>query len=82
MVTEGIERFTEDSIMTVDGTTHQVDTIIYATGFEPDKSFKTFETIGLNRHTADTTTEKGRITLQEEWADTPNAYLGWWLVSE
>ena len=35
VVTDGIQRITEDAIITTDGCEHPVDTIIYATGFKP-----------------------------------------------
>ena len=79
LVTNGIDCLTENGIKTKDGNTYPVDTIIYATGFYPEKSFQTFETVGRNNKgkgkTSDAT-QNNRITLQEEWTDTPNAYLG------
>ena len=78
LVTDGIDCITENGITTKDGSTYPVDTIIYATGFNPEKSFQTFETVGRNKGKGKTsdTTENSRTTLQKEWADTPNAYLG------
>ncbi len=35
LVTSGIERIVPDGIVTVDGATHRVDTIVFATGFQP-----------------------------------------------
>ena len=45
-----------------------MDTVVYAIGFYPYKSYHTLQTYGLLG-------QKG-ISLQEEWGDTPTSYLG------
>ena len=62
--TTTIDCLDENGIKTVDGKEHKFDTIIYATGFDILKSAKGFEQEGL----------KG--TLDEDYGDTPTAYLG------
>jgi len=64
LVTETIDKITKSGIQTTDGAHHEFDTIIFATGFDLDKSAKPFEQIGL----------KGKMT--EEYGDAPIAYLG------
>jgi len=62
--TESIEKFTNNGILTVDGTERTFDTIIYATGFDLEESAKPFDQIG----------SKGKMT--EDYGDAPTAYLG------
>ncbi len=66
LVTDPIDCFTETGIRTKDGTLHEVDTIILATGFDPAASYHTFKAYGIKG------TEE---SLQNEWKDTPHAYL-------
>ena len=77
LVTDEIDCLEQNGIRTKDDTMYQVDTVIYATGFYPEKSFQTFETFGLDSLNGKTS-ELGNkdVTLQTKWADTPNAYLG------
>jgi len=39
LITDGITRITRDGIVTSDGTEHQVDVIVYATGFHVTDSY-------------------------------------------
>ena len=39
LITDGISRITRDGIVTADGTEHQVDVIVYATGFHVTDSY-------------------------------------------
>jgi cation diffusion facilitator CzcD-associated flavoprotein CzcO len=48
LITDGIARFTHDSIVTTDGIEHKVDVIVYATGFHVSDSFKYLQIKGLN----------------------------------
>jgi len=48
LVTETIEEVTENGIKTCDGKIHEVDTIVYATGFDLDKSLQPFHVVGLS----------------------------------
>ena len=92
LVTEGIRRFTPDSIETKGGTLHKVDAVIYATGFSILDSAKAFTSYGVENpqnsvkqetshnkvilNGVKTGVENGRVSLAEEWGDTPNAYMG------
>ena len=64
LVTSGIERITSSGIRTVDGEEHKCDTIIFATGFDLDKSVKAVRQRGLIG------------SLEDDYGDTPSAYLG------
>lgn len=48
LVTEAIMEVTEDGIKTKDGVIHEADTILYATGFDVDKSLQPYKQIGLS----------------------------------
>ena len=85
LVTEGIKRFTADGIETENGAVHEVDTIIYATGFSIMDSAKSFKSYGIDKNNnkviengvnRGNEVENGRISLAQEWDDQPNAYKG------
>jgi cation diffusion facilitator CzcD-associated flavoprotein CzcO len=65
LVTKGVERITEHSVIDADGTEREVDAIIFGTGFQV-----TDMPVGK--------AVKGREgkTLDEVWKGSPNAYLG------
>ena len=63
--TEAIAKITPKGIETKDGAKHDVDVIIYATGFETTGWRWSADIVG-----------KGGIHLSEAWAETPTAYLG------
>ncbi len=66
LVTEGIARLTRTGIETVDGKQRDVDTIVFATGYDVSTYLWPAEYHG----------EEG-VNLQEFWAeDSPRAYLG------
>jgi 4-hydroxyacetophenone monooxygenase len=66
LVTAGIERITPSSILTRDGVHHDVDVIVYATGFKANECLWPMEVIG-----------RGGRSVQDLWAkDGPRAYLG------
>jgi 4-hydroxyacetophenone monooxygenase len=65
LVTTGIREITPSSIVTDDGVAHDVDVIIYGTGFQASK-FLTPMTI----------TGRGGIDLHEQWGGDARAYLG------
>ena len=48
---------------------------MYAIGFSPSMSYQTFKAFGLPR-SKDGQVLNRKISLQEEWGETPNAYLG------
>ncbi|KAL2421667.1 FAD-binding monooxygenase tazF [Exophiala dermatitidis] len=60
----GISKVTETGLLDQDGKFHEVDAIIYATGF--DYSFNSASTPFVGR---------GGITLEEAWTPYPEAYL-------
>ena len=65
LVTDPIRAITEKGVLTADGREHELDTIIFATGFHV-----TDMPLGDWLHARD-----GR-TLQEHWRGSPQAYLG------
>jgi len=65
LITESIERIVPDGVVTVDGTLHEVDVIIYATGFHANRYLWPMEIIG-----------RDGAVLGEQWGDEPTAYLG------
>jgi 4-hydroxyacetophenone monooxygenase len=65
LVTDGIARFTENGIETVDGKHRDVDIIVLATGYEVVKYLWPAEYHG-----------EDDSNLHEFWADDPRAYLG------
>lgn len=65
LVTDGIERVTADAIVTVDGKTRPVDTLIIATGFSATKYLSAIDVIGRDAQ-----------PISEAWSDGARAYLG------
>ena len=65
LVTDGIARITPKGIATVDGTLHEVDAIIVATGFKSNLFLWPMEVIGLSG-----------TSLAERWGDYPRAFQG------
>ena len=66
LVTTGIERFTENAIITGDGREIEVDAVAFAGGFDVGKYLFPTEYVG-----------RGGTTMEEAWsADGPRAYLG------
>jgi cation diffusion facilitator CzcD-associated flavoprotein CzcO len=65
VVTEGIERVEADAIVTRDGARHEVDTIIFGTGFRVTEMPWADRVVGRD----------GR-TLNDVWQGSPQAYLG------
>lgn len=65
LVTHAITGMTTDGIVTADGTEHQVDCVIYGTGFRSTDFMFPLEISGV----------EGR-TLREAWAEGAHAYLG------
>lgn len=63
VVTDRIERIEPRGIVTSDGTLHELDVLVYATGFDARAYMRPLKLIG----------EDG-ITLDEAWADGPIAY--------
>jgi 4-hydroxyacetophenone monooxygenase len=66
LVTEGIERITPSGIRTVDGIEHELDVIVFATGFKANELLWPIEVRGRD----------GR-SIEDLWSkDGPRAYLG------
>ena len=65
VVTSGIERLTEDAIVTRDGTRRAVDVVILGTGFESTSFLAPLRIEG-----------QGGRSLHDEWKDGARAYLG------
>jgi cation diffusion facilitator CzcD-associated flavoprotein CzcO len=65
VVTHGIQELREHAIVTTDGVTHEVDAIIFGTGFHV-----------LDLPFANHVRGRGGVSLNEAWKGSPSAYLG------
>ncbi len=65
LVTEGIEAIGPRSVRTRDGAEHEVDAIVYGTGFEVARYLTPIRIVG-----------RGGQELSELWREAPSAYLG------
>ncbi|NGY03742.1 flavin-containing monooxygenase [Solimonas terrae] len=65
VVTDRIERIEADAVVTADGTRHQVDTIIYGTGFAATEFLTPMKITGIDG-----------LDLNEAWKDGAEAYKG------
>ncbi|MDR6415631.1 NAD(P)/FAD-dependent oxidoreductase [Pseudarthrobacter sulfonivorans] len=65
LVTDGIERMTPEGIVTKDGVLHQVDIIVYATGFQASEFLEPLKITGLNG-----------TDLHEYWGGDAKAFAG------
>lgn len=65
LVTESIERISNDAVITADGIAHEADIIVYATGFDTENYHRQIEISG-----------PGGVSLNALWADIPRAYKG------
>ncbi len=65
LVTEGIERITPTSVVTVDGKDRPIDTLVLATGYETTKFASVIDFVG-----------RGGLPLSEAWNDGAQAYKG------
>jgi cyclohexanone monooxygenase len=65
LVTEAIERITPTGVVTADGTEHEVDTLVLATGFRATDYLHGLEVVGIDgRH------------LHDDWSEVAHAHLG------
>jgi cation diffusion facilitator CzcD-associated flavoprotein CzcO len=64
LVTAGIERIVPEGVVTDDGALHELDVIVYATGFDAHAYMRPMTISGPDRS-----------TLEEAWAEGPRAYL-------
>ncbi len=65
LITTGIREITRSGIVTDDGVEHEIDVLIYGTGFHASKFLTPMQVLG--RHGTD---------LHEQWAGDARAYLG------
>ena len=65
LVDHGITAVTPTGVQTADGTVHDVDVIIYATGFDAQEFLESIDITGV-----------GGRKLAEQWVDGARAYLG------
>ncbi|MCH2187634.1 NAD(P)/FAD-dependent oxidoreductase, partial [Myxococcota bacterium] len=65
LVTNPIDHITSDSIVTRDGKSRRIDTLILATGFHTTKYLSAIEVIG-----------RGGLHIDDAWSDGAHAYLG------
>ena len=65
LITETIDHVSADSVVTVDGKAHRIDTLVIATGFSATKYLSAIEING-----------RGGRRLDEAWSDGAHAYLG------
>ena len=65
LVTDPIERITSDSIVTIDGRSRRVDTLIIATGFAATRYLSAIDVVG-----------RGGVHINDAWDDGAIAYLG------
>src|SRR5439155_13663394 len=65
LITETIREITPDGVVTADGVAHDVDVVIYGTGFQASKFL-----------TPMTVTGRGGVDLHEHWDGDARAYLG------
>jgi cation diffusion facilitator CzcD-associated flavoprotein CzcO len=64
LVTEHIERIEPSGVRTADGTLHELDVLVLATGFKVDAFLRPIDVVG-----------RDGAKLAEAWAARPNAYL-------
>jgi len=65
LVTTGIDRITPTGIVTADGVAHEVDVIVYGTGFQASRFLTPMSVTG-----------RGGVDLHERWDGDARAYLG------
>lgn len=65
LITDDIERVTENAIVTTDGKAHEVDAIVYSTGFSTTSYLTALNVTGRNG-----------LHIRDAWNDGAQAYLG------
>jgi len=65
LITDSIREITPRGVVTADGVAHDVDVIIYGTGFQASKFLMPMQVTG-----------RGGVDLHEHWAGDARAYLG------
>ena len=64
LVIDAIERIEPKGVRTVDGRLHELDVLVLATGFRPDRFMRPAQIVGRNG-----------VKLDDVWAKRPSAYL-------
>lgn len=64
VVTEDIDRIEAKGVRTKDGELHELDVLVLATGFHPDRFMRPIEVVGRNG-----------VALDDVWRERPSAYL-------
>ncbi len=77
VVVEGIERFTETGIVTTDGVHHEVDVVIYATGFHVTDSYKYVKIYGQGGEDLIARADRDGVVAHRGvmFADVPNLFI-------
>jgi 4-hydroxyacetophenone monooxygenase len=65
LITDSIREITPKGVVTADGVAHEVDVLVYGTGFQASKFLTPMKVTG-----------RGGIDLHEHWAGDARAYLG------
>src|SRR5262249_5492255 len=65
LITDHIDAITPNGIRTADGVEHEVDVVVYGTGFQASKFLTPMKVTG-----------RAGIDLHEQWNDDARAYLG------
>ena len=65
LVTDSIEEITPTGVRTTDGKLHELDVLVYATGFEASENMAPFEVLGKNG-----------VDLQDLWKNGGESFLG------
>jgi 4-hydroxyacetophenone monooxygenase len=65
LITTGIEEITDKGVRTVDGVDHEIDVLIYGTGFQASRFLTPMKVVG-----------RGGVDLHEQWSGDARAYLG------
>jgi 4-hydroxyacetophenone monooxygenase len=65
LVTEAIVEIVPEGVRTADGAVHEVDLIVFATGFHANRYLWPMDIVG-----------RDGVHLGEQWGDAPQAYLG------
>ncbi len=64
LITEGVESVEPNGVRTRDGRLHELDALVFATGFHTDRFIRPTEVVGRNG-----------VSLNERWSQRPDAYL-------
>ncbi|MCP3984801.1 MAG: NAD(P)/FAD-dependent oxidoreductase [bacterium] len=76
LVTDGIERIEESGVRTVDGRLHELDVLVLATGFQPDRFMRPMEIVGREGKRLADVWEKGPFAYKAiSIPDVPNFFM-------